>query len=75
MAKVEKLKFDKQKAFVQEQLAEQVQQAFEAILALPQVDDEGKPKISLSGFERVEDQQGLVRSFSQHPRQVSAGRD
>lgn len=41
---------------------EQIQEAFEAILALPPVDEEGKPKISLSGIERVEDQLESVRS-------------
>ncbi|KAF1335502.1 hypothetical protein FI667_g1153, partial [Globisporangium splendens] len=71
VAIIQKKKFEQQKAYVQDQVSQQVriskdlcalrvvvdslQTAFDAILKLPRGSEKSTPTISLSGFERIDD--------------------
>ncbi|KAG6974890.1 hypothetical protein JG687_00000122 [Phytophthora cactorum] len=59
-------KFEQQKQYVQDEVAKQVQNCFEAVLKMPKDSEKSTPKMSLSGFERtteVEEKLGITDNF------------
>ncbi|KAG3121052.1 hypothetical protein PI124_g22 [Phytophthora idaei] len=59
-------KFEQQKRYVQDEVAKQVQNCFEAVLKMPKDSEKSTPKMSFSGFERtteVEEKLGITDNF------------
>ncbi|GAB9464310.1 hypothetical protein Gpo141_00001745 [Globisporangium polare] len=55
VAIIQKKKFEQQKAYVQAEVTTQLESAFDAILKMPTAQDANAPKISLSGFEPLDE--------------------